>query len=294
MSELTLQERFALIALNAQDSLHMTTAKKAALRCISAAQVLESYMDSLWPSAKILEEKLKAAAGLSSHELKQTEARIKERLAGKQLVHEVYSLLACDMDYVTASVNIYEYCCDASEYTKQTEGMRAELMEEGNITDDAICLFWLLRESGCFYDLFSKGEQEFIATKINELYLHSPLAKELFPIEIHKGFEAFSQKFLKKKDELFSTPFGTGLLFICPIFERSQSIFIDVDEWFSNADKRLECVLRRLESQHHEVHVIRAGTVPLLKIDNLYYECVPSQAVMKVPIQGVRLRRYVM
>ena len=41
MSELTLQERFALIALNAQDSLHMTTAKKAALRCIAAAEILE-------------------------------------------------------------------------------------------------------------------------------------------------------------------------------------------------------------------------------------------------------------
>lgn len=294
MSELTLQERFALIALNAQDSLHMTTAKKAALRCISAACVLESYMDSLWPASGILEEKLKAAASLSSHELKQTEADIKEKLGEKHLVHEIYSLLACDMNYVTASVNIFEYRCDASEYTKQTEGIRAELMEEGNITDDSICLFWLLRESGCFYDLFSKGEQDYIATRINELYLHSALAKKLFPIEIHKGFEAFSQKFLKKKDELFSTPFGTGLLFICPIFERSQSIFIDVDEWFSNADKRLECVLRRLESQQHEVHVVRAGSVPLLKIDNLYYECIPSQITVKVPIQGVRLRRYVM
>ena len=294
MSELTLHERFALVSLNAQDSLHLTATKKAALRCISAARILEEYMDSLWPSQEVLEEKLKNAVSLSSHELKELEAKIKNSLEEKQLIREIPNLLACDLDYVTAAVNIFEYRSDETEYTRQTEGMRAELMEEGNISDEVICLLWLLRESSCFYDLFSKSEQDYLSSRISELYLHSPLAKLLLPIEVHKGFEAFSHKFLKKKEDVFTTKTGTGLLFSFPFFERSQSIFIEADAWFSGDDKRLEAVIRRLESQQHEVHVLRAGTVPLLKIDNFYYECIPTQRAMKVPIQGVRLRRYVM
>ena len=294
MTELTLTERFALVALNAQDSLHLTTAKKAALRCISAARILEEYIDGLWPSQKVLESELKEAVSLSSREMKKLEAEVKKSLEEKQLIHEIPNLLACDMDYVTAAVNIFEYRSDDTEYTCQVEGMRAELMEEGNISDEVICLLWLLRESSCFYDLFSKAEQDYLSSRISELYLHSPLAKLLLPIEVHKGFEAFSHNFLKKKKELFTTKTGTGLLFIFPFFERSQSIFIGADAWFSGDDKRLESVIRRLESQQHEVHVLRAGTVPLLKIDNLYYECVPTQKVIKVPIQGIRLRRYIM
>lgn len=294
MSELTLQERFSLISLNAQDSLHLTTAKKAALRCISAAKVLEDHIDGLWPSREVLESKLKKAVSLRSHEMKALEAEIKKSLEEKLLIHEIPNLLACDMDYVTASVNIFEYRCDEKEYTCQTEGMRAELMEDGNISDEVTCLLWLLRESGCFYDLFSKAEQECLSSRISELYLHSPLAKLLLPIEVHKGFETFSHVFFKKKEDLFTTKLGTGFLFLAPFFERSQSIFIDADAWFSGDDKRLESVIRRLESQQHEVHVLRGGKVPLLKIDNLYYECVPTQRVIKVPIQGMRLRRYIM
>lgn len=294
MSELTLKERFALIGLNAQDSLHMTTAKKAALRCISAAAVLENHMESIWPSADKLESELKDSANLSTHELKKIETGIKECLSEKQLIREIPNLLACDLDYVTASVNIFEYYSDKEEYTRQTEGIRAELMEEGNVTDEVICLLWLLRESGAFYDLFSQEEQKYLSPRISELYIQSPLAKMLLPIETHKGFEAFSQKFLKKKHELFSTQLGTGFLYTFPFIERSQSIFIDVEAWFSGDDKRLESVLKRLESKGHEVHILRAGKVPLLKIDNFYYECVPTQKVIKAPIQGMRLRRYIM
>lgn len=294
MSELSLKEQFSLIALNAQDSLHMTTAKKAALRCISAASVLEQHLDGEWPDAETLKEELKTASDLSSRKIKELEEEIKTTLAAKNLITEIPNLLACDMDYVTAGVNIYEYYSNPEEYTKATEGMRAELMEECNITDDVICLFWLLRESSCFYDLFSKGEQDYISTRINDLYVQSSLAKALFPVEIHRGFEAFSHTYLKKKEELFTTAFGTGLLFICPILERSQSVFIEADAWFSGNDKRLEAVIRRLETKGHIVHVLRAGTVPLLKIENFYYECLPSQVTIKVPIQGVRLRRYVM
>lgn len=294
MQELTLQERFALISLNALDSIHMTTAKKSALRCISAAKVLGAYMDGLWPSAEQLKEKLRSAADLSSKDMKELESTINGDLTGRKLLHEIPNLLACDMNYVTACVDIFEYRCDPEVYTQQIKQMRTNLMEEGNTSDEVICLFWLLRESSCFYDLFPDGEMEHVSARINKLYLDTALAKKLFPVVIHNAFEAFGQKFLKKKKEFFTTQLGTGILFNCPVLERSQSIFIEADQWFSNADKRLDCVLNRLNSQGHAVEVLRTGTVPLLKIDNLFYECVPTQVMAGTSIQGVRLRRYLM
>ena len=45
MKELTFAQNFALLALNAQDSLHMTVAKMIAMRCMAAAALLEWAMD---------------------------------------------------------------------------------------------------------------------------------------------------------------------------------------------------------------------------------------------------------
>lgn len=53
-------------------------------------------------------------------------------------------------------------------------------------------------------------------------------------------------------------------------------------------------MLDRFALKGHVVSVIRTGQTPLIKVDNIYYECIPTQVVVKVPIQGVRLRRYVM
>ena len=43
MTNLSLQDRFSLISLNALNSTRNSTAKKAAIRCISAAGVLDRF-----------------------------------------------------------------------------------------------------------------------------------------------------------------------------------------------------------------------------------------------------------
>ena len=43
MTNLSLQDRFSLISLNALNSTRNSTAKKAAIRCISSAGVLDFY-----------------------------------------------------------------------------------------------------------------------------------------------------------------------------------------------------------------------------------------------------------
>lgn len=203
--------------------------------------------------------------------------------------------VSCDLEFSSAGNKILEYRTDSDEYSRQTESLRAELMEEGNVFDETVCMLWLLRESSCFYDLFSREEQKYLTSRINELYLNSLLAKTLLSVSIHNALDSAALGLFSKKKAIFSTQLGTGVLFQVPFMERSSAVFIESEELYCNAEKRLESVIARLEENGNEVHVIRAGTVPLLQIDNLYYECIPTQhKYYRVPVFGVQLRRYIM
>lgn len=293
MSELSLHERFAIIALNGLQVETMTVAKKLAVRGIMAAEILEKYLneDSL---SKQVDMDFRKILISSKRKLKSAEERFTKELKEKGLLSVIPSILNCDMYYVTSGVEVSEYLCDSAEYTRQAEGIRAELLEDGEMSSEIIFLWWLMRESSCFYDLFSPLEIDKITQRLNEIHLNSKVAKELFNLKLQRKIEQIYAKYLKKKHEIFTTALGTGFLFIVPFFERKESVFIDVEQWFSDKDKRLSSVLDRFALKGHVVSVIRTGQTPLIKVDNIYYECIPSQVVVKVPIQGVRLRRYVM
>ena len=49
---------------------------------------------------------------------------------------------------------------------------------------------------------------------------------------------------------------------------------------------------KRLEEGGHIYSVVRYGDVPLIKIDNILYEAIPEAIGGRIPIHGVRLRRY--
>lgn len=293
MKELSLHERFAIIALNGLEVETMVSAKKLAVRGIMAAKILENYLDdNITDSLPELE--FKKILWASARKLKAEENKITSELRNKNLLSVIPSILNCDLYYVTSGVEVSEYLCDSDEYTRQTESIRAELLESGEVSSEVIFLWWLLRESSCFYDLFSPLEVDKITQKLNEIHLTSKKSKSLFNLKIQRKYEQIIVKYLKKKKKIFSTAIGTGVLYIVPFFERRQAVFIEVNEWFSDDDKRLACVLDRFSEKGHIVTVIKTGTVPLIKVDNTYYECVPGQVIMRVPIQGVRLRRYVM
>lgn len=293
MSELSLHERFAIIALNGLQVETMTVAKKLAVRGIMAAEILEKYLNEESLSKQVDMDFRKILIS-SKRKLKSAEERFTKELKEKGLLSVIPSILNCDMYYVTSGVEVSEYLCDSAEYTRQTEGIRAELLEDGEISSEIIFLWWLMRESSCFYDLFSSLEIDKITQRLNEIHLNSKVAKELFNLKLQRKIERIYAKYLKKKHEIFTTALGTGFLFVVPFFERKESVFIDVDQWFSDKDKRLSSVLDRFALKGHVVSVIRTGQTPLIKVDNIYYECIPTQVVVKVPIQGVRLRRYVM
>lgn len=293
MSELSLHERFAIIALNGLQVETMTVAKKLAVRGIMAAEILEKYLNEESLSKQVDMDFRKILIS-SKRKLKSAEERFTKELKEKGLLSVIPSILNCDMYYVTSGVEVSEYLCDSAEYTRQAEGIRAELLEDGEMSSEIIFLWWLMRESSCFYDLFSPLEIDKITQRLNEIHLNSKVAKELFNLKLQRKIEQIYAKYLKKKHEIFTTALGTGFLFVVPFFERKESVFIDVDQWFSDKDKRLSSVLDRFALKGHVVSVIRTGQTPLIKVDNIYYECIPAQVVVKVPIQGVRLRRYVM
>ncbi|WP_066073102.1 hypothetical protein [Neobacillus soli] len=327
MKEFSFAQNFSIIALNAQNSLHLTTAKIVSLRCMAAAVMLEKYLDKGFTKAgevlTITTEDLQSAAiptyqesvvkvilgkketmsltlpeylrkvtKLSGKMLKEVEHGFAISLKEENAIEEIPALLGCDLEYVTAGISMREYRSQTDLYRRIAESLRAESLEEGNMTDEAILMLWLLRESGCLYDLFSKIELKRVAERMIEMLDSSALAKQIYPVIIHKSIETAVKNFLNMKKEVMSTPTGSGINFIFPLIERSQSVFIDTEEYFANKEDRLRDVIARLESQGHHYSVIRTGEVPLIKIDNVLYEAVPSAKQYPVPVHGVRLRKH--
>lgn len=324
MTDLKLAQSFTMIALNAQSSLYMTTVKKAALRCMAAAVILELYLDSaftqtenkfilkndvidqshtmlyretilkplLYKKARVKDDLkwwLKRASTLPRKKLMKFEHAISDSLKAIDLLEEIPNLLGCDLYYDSAGVAIKEYRSNIEAYSRITENIRAEILEDGSVTEEIICMIWLLRESGCMHDFFSRNELEKVNARMNELYQSVLLAKVLFPIQIHHGIEIAIKQFLHMKKRFVETAVGSSINFFFPMLERSQAVFIETEAWFSNSNKRLNGVISRLESYGHEVKVLEKGPISTIKIDNLVYEAVPHVVYMRVPIQGVRL-----
>ncbi|ETI66521.1 hypothetical protein [Neobacillus vireti] len=327
MKELSFAQNFSVIALNAQDSLHLTTAKKVFLRCMAAATILELYLDNgfktegdflilnqedlnspeisryhkavlktLFSKKETLSEQLpqylKKVTKLSKKMLKEVEHAFAVALTEANALEEIPALLGCDLEYVTAGISMKEYRSNSELFSRLTESLRAETLETGPMTDEAILMLWLLRESGCIHDFFSREELKRVAERIFELQGSSSLAKQVFPITIHKTIEMGIKNFLKSKKDVMSTASGSGINFVFPVIERSQSVFIDTEKVFANKEERLRDIKARLESKGHIFTVIREGEVPLIKIDNVLYEAVPSAKLYRIPVHGVRLRKY--
>lgn len=324
MMDLKLAPSFSLIALNAQRSLYMTTVKKVSLRCMAAAVILEIYLEecitqseyNLTLHKKALEQShstlyretvlqplfhnsaevkgdlnwwLKKASMPSNNQLKKFETAISDYLKAMNLLEDIPSLLGSDMFFDSAEVEVRAYRSNMEAYTSITENIRAEILEEGPVTDEVICMLWLLHESGCMHVFFSLNELEKVNIKLHELYQSNLLAKALFSIQIRHGIELGLKRFLELKTKFAKTFIGSSINLIFPALERSRAVFIETESWFDNSNQRLDAVITRLESYGHEVKVMERGSIATLKIDNLLYDAIPHFVMMKVPIQGVRI-----
>ncbi|MEK5477150.1 hypothetical protein NYE70_09360 [Paenibacillus sp. FSL R5-0407] len=324
MADLKLAESFAMVALNAQRSLELTMAKKVALRCMAAAVILELNLEGglqnqvaqmrlkqdttggspegtyrrtvLVPLAggkRDLDQELPwwlhRVSRLSAGKLVRFERSMAASLEERGLLEQIPHLLGCDLYFHSAGVSIKEYRSHVEEYARITEFLRADVLEDGTMTDQSVCMLWLLRESGCMHDLFSRNELDQVTRRMVSLMQSRPLAKTLYPLRIRRGFEIAVKQLLQFKKRAVSTQAGSGVNFLFPILERSQAIFIDTEAMLPGPEARLRDVLTRLESKGHRVKVLSKGQVPNLKIDNLVYEAIPHAVYGRVPIHGVRL-----
>lgn len=286
--ELSLTERFALIGLNGKGSNHRNLAKLYVLKAIAVAFYLEDHYDAANATWDFDEDGIMKATKKSR--MKEIENQIITRLTEKQLIKTVKNLLGCDL-YYDNNIKLKDYVSDSKEYEHQIDYLRAEFLEDGPVSEEGIILIWLLKNALCMDEVFSLSEQKKIQSKISEISKNSALARKLFTIDMQSTGGSIATGFLCMKSRFASTPIGKGLNFIFPAIERKQSIFIDTEEYFSNTEQRLQCVINRVTSQGHSCEVLHKGTVPIVKIDNVKYELVPEAIVVKFPIHGVRLRR---
>lgn len=322
MKELSLFHRFCLLALNANTVGEMTAQKRAAVRCIPAAAVAECLLESTLAreceralSKEIAHTALTEAIScllrrdegptlaattllervnkLPTRKLAHIERVVYEELAEQGVIEKAGALLSCDLFFDSAGVEIYEYRAQAAVYSAIVEELRAEILEGESFTDDGAIMLWLLRESGCFVHLFSGDEIASLTHKMGRCYSENELLHSLMPIRLHKPLEFGVSGLLRVKRRILATPAGVGIKFVFPILERSQSMFIDTERYFQNKEERLDDLRARLEKHGHTLTPLTDSDTPLVRIDNRLYNVIPTAVVCnRIPVQGVRLRRY--
>ena len=291
MKDWKLSEQYAIVALNGLESLHASMAKDAVLRGIAAAKVLEPYIgeeDSVFLTK--LEEAVERAKSIKKKGKKELEEEMTAVLKAEGILEIVTDLLGCDMDYYTSGVELKAYRSEESIYLRIREGLRAEILEEGEISRECALLLWLFRESGCIHDLFSVEEQNKVQKRMLDMTAQEPIVQELWQSEFYSAVEKFVEKFLRTKRNLFKNPYLQGVNLVFPFLERRSAIFIDFVVFGTDVKSRRIAVMEHLVSFGHYVEEVKLGSETLLKIDNAYYRIVPgTRTAYKVPIQGASL-----
>ncbi len=294
MKELTLSKQYAIVALDGLESLHPSVAKEAVIRAVAAAKVLEEIFDLEEYDQDTffikLNEAVEAAKRLKKKEGKEIEQEIAGLLEKEGLLETVPDLLGCDMNYYTAGVELKAYRSEEKIYLRQRESLRAEILEEGEISPESIILLWLHRESGCMHDLFSVEEQNQVQKRILDLAAEKEEYRRLWEAEFHNVLESFIGKFLRVKSNLFKNPYLEGINLIYPFLERRNAIFVDFVVFGTTVKERRVAVLEFLCNMGHYVEEVKSGSETLLKIDNRYYRIMPAtRRAYSVPIQGVNI-----
>lgn len=289
MESLTIGERFAMMALNSKGSNYRTTEKNSVLVALVVADYLDNHYDK--ESQKYQVDRSDIRKHVKKTRFKKLEKQIVDSLKEKGLIDEIKSLLACDLFY-DKNIKLLEYISDKRSYEMEINILKAEFLEEGLISDESIILMWLLKESLCIYDLFSAIEIQEIELRMQNLSYEHSLVHTLMSMDFQSIWRTFVKEFLRMKARFAATGIGRGINYIYPVLQKDQSIFIDTKEFMPNAEKRLCDVIERVASQGHTCEVLRAGSVPVVRIDNVSYELIPDAVLVKIPIHGVRLRRY--
>lgn len=295
MKDYTISQQYALVGFDGVESTRMTLAKNAVCRGIWAAKLLEELLfsgrEQVFPEfetefkaglEEIISMDKKAAAGI--------EKEMAELLKMEGAMEEVQDLIACDINYETNSMDVRAYRSRVEDYRGITERLRAEMLEEGEVTLESVCLLWLLRESGCIHNIFSVKEQEELSGRMMDISREDQVIRLIWESEFSSWMRKWSQNLLNAKKNLFKNPYLEGVNLLFPFLDRRKSIFIDFVVLGTDVKARRQEVVAYLTERGHFVEEIKNGTETLLKVDNGYYRIFPMTRVyFKVPVQGASL-----
>ena len=165
MKDYTFTQQFILIGLDGLDSLHTSTAKTAVMRGIQAAMFLEENLELLEQNTNSEFQEAWKMIESQIHKLDKTDVESLEKIVTAPLkedgtLEEIQDLLACDINYESAGIDIKVYRTEASVYQKISESIRTEILGDGEISTECFGLLWLMRESCCLHEHFSTEEQK--------------------------------------------------------------------------------------------------------------------------------------
>ena len=294
MREYSISEKFSLVALDGQNSEHHTTAKKAVVRGIVMAEFLQEMLfdtteHTISELSGRIQQEIQRVKKMKRKERNAAEQKMVQILTAQNVLTKVPDLLGCDMNYQTASVSMWQYKCDETEYMRIVEGVRAEILESGEVSDDMVCLMYLFRECGIMHDIFSVKEQDYVEQRLVSLMMEESLYKAILETEFHSGIDGAYIGFVKKKHNLFKNPYLQGVNLLFPFLDRRQAIFIDMMILGTNVAGRREATIQFLREKGHSCEDVSLEGEHFIKIENSYYRVWPSARQCKFPIQGVEL-----
>lgn len=290
MNEYTLSQQYAIVGLDGLEVMQMNTAKSAVLRAIAAARLLDDVLSEEPEALKSKwAEGLDQVKNLKKKDAQALEKSFADELKADGVLEEVPDLLGCDMNYYTAGIEIKAYRSDNDVLTGITDRVRAEILEEGPVTRECVCLLWLFRESGCIHDIFSVSEQSIVERRMLDMAAKDGFSSILWTSEFHSSLESMVGSLLRGKNNLFRNPYLEGVNLIFPFLNRRRAIFVDYVVFGTTVRERRLAMMAFLSEQGHYVEQVKNGEETLLKIDNTYYRVWPMTRACVVPIQGANL-----
>lgn len=295
MKDYTFSQQYALIGLDGLDCGYHSYAKHATLRALTMAIFLESILPNLESmDASTLKQELtqmvKHVRFLTRKEFKALEEDYSKLLTADGTLEILPALISCDINYYTSGIEINQYRCTLDTYHSITEGVRAEILEEGSVSIESICLLWLFRESGCIHDIFSRVEQDLMEQRMVALTTSNEVYKVLWETDFQNPFETAVIKYSVWKKEVFKDPLWQGVNMAFPYLNRRQAVYVDFVIWGTTVGERRMAMISFLQEKGHYVDETRNSSETLIKIDHGYYRVFPQVRVYNhVPVQGAYL-----
>ncbi len=241
-----------------------------------------------------LSEWLDAIQKISQKACDKIAGNVKDIMIRENLLEKIPSLLECDLNYASAGISIKQYRASQTLYMTTIDYIKAEILEEGEISEETICLIWLIKQSDDLSKIFSAAELKIVEEKYIKLFQKNEFAHTLFKNSIKTNGAVGVKRLLAAKKSISNTSFGHGFVSKIPCIEKSESIFLATESMFESDEERVTYVKKELIDKGHICEIKHVGKISLVEIDNILYELVPDAIRMRLTnIHGVRLRKYV-